>query len=141
MAVWRVRLSSGVREGLTLYQVQELIRSGQMCSQDEVEENGAWRPLTEVPALARFLPAPGPEDASTSSGTLLVHGLVLRTDKDGKPIPPTQEEMLQLLAAEAAATRLDRTKSRRIIFLAAVLVVATLLGLVLVTLVRSRLGQ
>ncbi len=137
MAVWRVRLSTGVREGLTLYQVQELIRSGQMTRDDQVEDQGTWRPLTEVPALARFLPAPATQDDAAPSGTVLVHGLRLRIDKDGKPIPPTQEEMLQLLAAEASASRLDQTKGRRAVLLAAVLVVAMLLGLVLFTIVRS----
>jgi hypothetical protein len=138
MAVWRVRLSTGVREGLTQYQVQELIRSGQLRAEDQVEDQGAWRPLAEVPALARFLPASSSQEKAASPGTMVIHGLVLRTDKDGKPIPPSQEEMLQLLAAEAAATRIDRTRGRRIVLLAAVLVVASLIGLVLFTIIRSR---
>ncbi len=102
MAAWNVKLATGLKTGLTVYQLQELIRGGKIGANDEAIEGDErqWRRVSEIPVLARFLP----EDPSVPRGelpkTVQVHGLTLEVGPDGKPKPPPPELVAKLLAAE-----------------------------------------
>lgn len=99
MALWRIRTDDGTREGLTVYQLQELVRAGHASANDEVasDDDEAWRRVADVPVLARLLPAL--DDATdTPPRTVVVAGLTLEIGPDGRPLPPRPDQIAQALA-------------------------------------------
>lgn len=98
---WSIRHEGVVQEGLTVYQVQEMIRSGQLGAKDEVTQDSTWIALGEHPTLARFLPEAAGQPPKPGD-VIQLHGLDLRVGPDGKPLPPDPEAVAKLLRNEAA---------------------------------------
>jgi hypothetical protein len=94
MALWSVKLADETRAGLTIYQLQELIRSGQVTADSEVSAGALWLRVSQVPALVRALP----EKPAGVAPTVVVHGIVLELGPDGTPLPPSPAVVAQLLA-------------------------------------------
>jgi hypothetical protein len=111
MATWNVRTIDGVRDNLTIYQVQEMLRTGQLQADTEVAQGDDWVPLAEVPALARFMPAAN--TAPTTDDVLAAHGLVLQRDANGKPILPPPDVIARILETDAARDRTNTELGRR----------------------------
>lgn len=106
MATWSVRTAAGTREGLTVYQLQQLVRLGEVGAADEVLTEGSWRRVDAVPQLSAHLPsAPAPSDASTSPKTLRIGNVELELGPDGKPLPPPPEVIAQLLSQDMGERR------------------------------------
>ena len=112
MAKWNVRSAGLNREGLTVYQVQELIRAGQVGAADEASDGGEWKPIGQTPVLARLLPEsasapPKPGDVVT------IHGIALRVGDDGKPRPPSTKEIIRSFVTSLGDSSTNADKARR----------------------------
>jgi hypothetical protein len=114
MATWSIRSADGVHEDLTIYQVQQRLRSGSLGPETEVAQGGVWMPLHAVPALAKFLPIRDPAGPPAPGELVQVHGLELKVGEDGKPLPPSADVVARMLAEEAAATRIDGQRATRL---------------------------
>jgi hypothetical protein len=111
MATWSVRTKDGVRENVTIYQVQQLLRTGELGADTEVTQGEGWVRLAEVPALARFVPAASL--APTTDEVLSAHGLVLQRDVNGKAILPPADVIARLLETDASRDRTNTDRGRR----------------------------
>lgn len=106
MATWSARTGAGLREGLTVYQLQELVRTGQVGASDEVLTEGAWRRVDEVPPLRALLPSAPPVGGDLPEPkTIRVGALTLEVGPDGKPRPPPPDVVAQLLAQDLGDRR------------------------------------
>ena len=112
MALWSVKLGEETRSGLTVYQLQELIRTGQVTAENEVFDGAEWKRVVDVPALARSLP----ETLASSLGgarKVVIHGLELEIGEDGKPKPLPPEVIAQMLASQSTR-RTDPERAKKV---------------------------
>ena len=126
MPGWAWRGTGGAQEGLTVYQLQELVRSGRAHPGDEVRQDGGpWTRVADEPRLARLLPEPE-ESPSDERHTLVVNGVVLELGPDGKPLPPSPEQIARMLSQ--SSDREERTarvaKARQAAFVVAAVLFA-----------------
>ena len=112
MALWSVRIGEETRAGLTVYQLQELIRSGQVPADAEASEGQEWKRIFEIPALARSLPESTERPDGATPKTIKIHGLELEIGEDGKPKPPSPELIAQMLASQSPS-RMDTDRAKR----------------------------
>jgi hypothetical protein len=115
MALWNVRGNGIEREKLTVYQVQELVRAGQLRAEDQAAEDGSWKRVDEYPSLAKIIAdAAGTTAPPPAPDSVNIAGMQLRLGPDGKPLPPTAEELAQIIAAasEESAERRRKTQQR-----------------------------
>lgn len=134
MASWSWRSNEAQQEGLTLYQLQELVRTGRVAGDHQVRvDDGPWRPVSEEPKLARLVPGTAPEP----SRTRVVNGVELEVDEEGRLLPPSPEQIARMLASSepdalltsAATVRKGMYVLAALLFVvSAVLVVALLAG-------------
>lgn len=104
MAAWSTRSGGGTRDGLTVYQLQQLISTGQVAATDEVcEAGGTWARVADVPSLARHLPEAAAEAAPKPGSTVIVAGVALEVGPDGRPLPPPPEVIARMLATQSDA--------------------------------------
>lgn len=124
--MWSVRSAAGERVGLTIYQVQEWLRSGALSATDEASDGGDWKPVGEFPQLAKMLPT---DPAAQPEAVAFVHvaGMQLRIGEDGKPLPPTPDEIALLLATQSTDVEASVRKARRWITFAAVAITGILM--------------
>lgn len=115
MATFTLRTAAGsTRDGLTVYQLQQLIRSGEAGGDDEVSSDGAFRKIRDVAVLARHLPGGGATASEGDEGATFIEvgGLRLEVGPDGRPLPPPPEVVASLLAA--GDDRTDPARARRV---------------------------
>jgi hypothetical protein len=124
--MWSVRSSTGERVGLTIYQVQELLRSGALTATDEASDGGEWKQVGEFPQLAKMLP-PDPAAQPEAGNFIHVAGMQLRIGEDGKPLPPTPEEIALMLAVESSDIGASVRKARRWITFGAMVITGILM--------------
>lgn len=134
MASWSWRSNEGQQDGLTLYQLQEFVRTGRAAADHQVRvDDGAWHPVEDEPKLARLIPGAAPDPGRTR----VVAGVELEVDDDGRLVPPTPEQIAQLLAGSGSDPLLSSAVTVRkaayvlaaLLFVgSAVLVVALLAG-------------
>jgi hypothetical protein len=88
-ARWSLRTAAGVREGLSLPQLETLVRSGEARADDEVCRGGRWTRVDAVPYLRRLLAAPpaGAAPVRPGPGGLVLPDIPLRPGPDGRPEP------------------------------------------------------
>jgi hypothetical protein len=97
MATWTVKTAAGTRAGLTIYQLQQLVRTGQVLAGDEAATDGVFRTVAEIEPLRRHLPEAAPP-VPAGTKTIDIHGIRLELGPDGKPLPPPPEVVATLLA-------------------------------------------
>lgn len=131
MAGWTLKNADEQRDGLTIYQLQELVRSGRIGPDAEVSDGGPLQRVRDVPRLAALLPAE--EGSGPAPRTILVGGLELELGPDGKPLPPSPDVVAKLLAGESdverGRARAERTR-KVVLVVCAVMISAALLMLV-----------
>lgn len=116
MTTWDWRGATGQREALTVYQLQQLVRSGEVGLDDEVRfANGPWRRVAEEPRLARLAP--------TSQA---INGVALERDQEGRLLPPSSDQIALMLAQGAESEDFARSmaKARRVLIAVACLLFA-----------------
>ena len=139
MATWSIRQAGGEQNGLTIYQLQELIRSGRVTAEDQVTQDGQWRAIGDLPSLARLLPVDeAPEQRAAPGDSIVVHGVKLQVGADGKPLPPPPDVVAKLLAAEVGPRRFDKAAAQRLTFIAASVMIGALALLALIIVVHER---
>jgi hypothetical protein len=140
MALWSVRIGEETRSGLTVYQLQELIRSGQVPADAEASDGEAWRRIFEIPVFARSLPESTEQEASGSPKTIKLHGFELEVGEDGKPRPPPPELIAQMLASQSSQKTDSagaKKASRVILALASIMVIVLMVLLLRLMLFRA----
>jgi len=139
MAVFTIRTGTGDEGPLTIYQVQQRLHAGLLGADDLVREDaGEFRKVADFPAFSRLLEkrSPSPEAATIGgddASTVTIAGVTLQRGPDGKPLPPSPEELAALL--RAAEKPVDHVKLKRRVTIVA-FVFAVLVGIVSWTALR-----
>lgn len=126
MSHWSLEKDDGTVETLTLAQLEERVRNGDVPGNARVSRGGSWARVAEIPYLRRHLrneptplrPAARPSTAATAtSSALILHEnppeptVLVRRDAQGKPLPPDPKHVDLLLLSMSERPRADRMRN------------------------------